>query len=55
MDKDSFAGWDVRAMSAAVVAGVRFHLGDEVIFVVAGDRFLAAFAGAAEVISVSFV
>jgi hypothetical protein len=35
-------------MSAAVVAGVRFHLCDELIFVVAGDQVLAAFAGAAD-------
>jgi hypothetical protein len=44
VSEDPFPGWDVRAVCAAVVAGVRFHLGDEVVFVRGEDRFLAALA-----------
>jgi hypothetical protein len=42
--ENAFAGWPVRAACSAVVAGVGFYLGDEVVFILGGDRFLATLA-----------
>ena len=44
MGEDSFAGRDVRAACAAVIAGMRLYLGDQVVFVLGGDRLFASFA-----------
>jgi hypothetical protein len=53
--EDALTGWDVRAMGAAVVAGVGLYLGDEFVFVLSGDQFVAARAGHAEGHDVSSV
>ncbi len=48
MSEDAITGRDVCTVCAAVIAGVRFYLSNEVVFILGNDRFSAPLADHAD-------